>query len=829
MTGDRWLDVKKILLAALEAEPAERQALLDQHCGRDAELRAEVERYLEREGEAERLLARPAVDLLATPPPEGREGTALGAFHLESEIGHGGMGVVYRAQREEPYAQTVAIKILKRGLDTEDIVRRFAQERQILSRLDHPAIARILDGGATTDGLPYLVMEHVDGTSIDHYCRDRRLSLQERLALFIEICGAVHHAHQHLIVHRDLKPANLLVDGSGRPRLLDFGIAKLLDADETTTHASVGPMTPIWASPEQRSGAPVTTASDVFALGMLLELLLTDLAPQSAGPQGPGGDRPTRDEPTTDARLPSTKLAHAARAADATDERRHLARRARRLRGDLDRIVARARHLEPQRRYASAADLAQDITRFLAGRPVTARPDSLGYRLSRLAKRHPWGTAAAVAAIAGLIAFSVALSLLLARATAARDRAEKFRAIAVDALGATDPDHPDLAIADQQTKIQALIPRVQELAPSDRAPLLNRLSQSLLRLGLEADAIDILRQAVAGHEALEVPAPRAYADTLNNLGLALIKVGQSAEGVPLLRAAIDALADQSDTYPRTLLEYKTNLAFGLERTDLDAAEALYREVLTERIERFGPDDLSVGNAANNLGFVLVLKGSATTALPLLDDAVRLRRAHLGEVHEKTGVAYSNRAAAHLELGALDEAISDAGVTVDIRRGRVRKDLRSLVVANIRHADALLSRGQPDDWETAIAQLDFARVATDEDSGLRMTIDRHTAHAWTRQGQATRAEAMARAALRRAQARDSEPWRTADLESVIGGAVLAQGRHAEARTLLEASWSALCADPQARKSALRQAGERMRLLEPDPAGSSAACPAHPPST
>jgi serine/threonine protein kinase len=273
MTPERWQQVKELLESALEREPSQRAAFLEEACAGDAELRKEVESLLSFHEQAESFIETPAVkitpELFTDQATELMVGRHIGPYKILREIGHGGMGAVYLAVRDDDqYQKRVAIKLVKRGMDTDDIVRRFRNERQILASLDHPNIAKLLDGGTTDDGLPYFVMEHIEGAPIDKYCDTHKLSTVERLALFRTVCAAVHYAHQNLIVHRDLKPSNILVTADGTPKLLDFGIAKLLNPELSArtidpTRTELRLMTPEYASPEQIRGEPITTASDV--------------------------------------------------------------------------------------------------------------------------------------------------------------------------------------------------------------------------------------------------------------------------------------------------------------------------------------------------------------------------------------------------------------------------------------------------------------------------------------------------------------------------------------------------------------------------------------
>lgn len=386
----RWTRLKQIVGEAIELPSEDRDAFLAAACGDDAALAAEARSLLAYDDESGQLLDDGAAALIAENEPLA--GLTLGPWRLEEEIGHGGMGTVHRAERiDGAYRQEVAVKVIRRGMDTEQVLRRFRVERQILASLGHPNIARLLDGGALPDGRPYLVMEHVDGRRIDRYCADEHLDPAARLRLFLQVCAAVSFAHQRLVVHRDLKPGNVLVDRDGNPKLLDFGIAKLLGAEGDgaegpATETIARPMTPEYASPEQISGDPVTTATDVYALGVLLYELLTGQRPHSAT-----GSRP---QALLDAirQTDPVRPSHAAPA----DVRR-------RLQGDLDVILLTALRKEPERRYPSVEAFAADIRRHLEGLPVLARRDSWSYRASRFLSRNVVPVTAAALVAAALV------------------------------------------------------------------------------------------------------------------------------------------------------------------------------------------------------------------------------------------------------------------------------------------------------------------------------------------------------------------------------------------------------------------------------------------
>jgi len=414
-TPERWDRIKVVFQEALELEVGDRERFLDQECGGDQDLRSEVESLLTSHEDAGAFLERSAVDAaaLALADEDAAEGGRIGAYRLVREIGRGGMGTVYLAEREgDDFHRRVAIKLISRGMDTDAIVRRFRRERQILAGLDHPFIGRLYDGGASDDGRPYFVMEHVQGLRIDAYCRTHDLSVEDRLRLFCKVCDAVQFAHGHLIVHRDLKPGNILVTAAGVPKLLDFGLASLVGSepgvDLTRTMTAVA-MTPEYASPEQIRGEPLTTATDVYSLGVILYELLTGHHPYPF---------PTR-RPDVMARIVCEQVP--ARSSASVDD----PRLRKRLRGDLDTILATSLQKQPERRYASARQLAEDIWRHLDGMPVLARPDTAGYRAKKFVRRHTIVVGAAALLALTLISGIAATTWQARRAEAERARAER--------------------------------------------------------------------------------------------------------------------------------------------------------------------------------------------------------------------------------------------------------------------------------------------------------------------------------------------------------------------------------------------------------------------
>jgi len=396
---EQWTRVKELFDAAVELPPGERSALLDQFCNGDDTLRKEVESLLRSDDRAASFIEEPALrmprDLLAEEAAESFADQQLGAYRTIREIGRGGLGTVYLATRsDDQYQKQVAIKLVRRGLDTEDVLQRFRGERQILAQLEHPNIARLIDAGSIEQGLPYFVMEYVEGQPINSYCDGHKLSTTDRLKLFRLVCGAVTYAHQHLVIHRDIKPSNILVTEEGVPKLVDFGIAKLLHADDplsALTMTGVRVMTPEYASPEQIRGLPITTSTDIYSLGVLLYELLAGRKPY----------RLTTHTAEELSRAVVEQLPERPSTAIQNNQQSEVSNH-KFLRGDLDNIVLMALRKEPERRYASVEQFSEDIRRHLEGRPVIAHKDTVGYRAGKFVKRHKAGVFATA-----LVAFTL--------------------------------------------------------------------------------------------------------------------------------------------------------------------------------------------------------------------------------------------------------------------------------------------------------------------------------------------------------------------------------------------------------------------------------------
>src|SRR5579859_5386113 len=416
-----WKTVEDILASALELPPERQAAYVEQCCAGSPEIRKEVEELLTAYRAAEKCIEPRAgkFDL-----PEGFDdtllGTRVGTYKLVERIGDGGMGTVYRAERDDQqFTQVVAVKLVRAGLHDPELLKRLRTERQILALLEHPHIARLLDGGITAGGQPYIVMEYIEGARITDDCKSQNLNIRQRLALFRQICSAVHYAHQRLVVHRDIKPSNILVARDGAPKLLDFGIAKIVDTTagvEGHTLTNLNPMTPEYASPEQVQGKVLTTATDIYSLGVLLYELLTGQKPYKTAEKTP--QEVARLVCESEPPKPSTAITALAKA-------QSQAGRLETISGDLDHIVLKAMRKEPAQRYASAEELSADIGNYLAGLPIQAREGSFRYLASKFVARHKTVVALSSALLLALITGLAVVSWEVHVAHVERARAER--------------------------------------------------------------------------------------------------------------------------------------------------------------------------------------------------------------------------------------------------------------------------------------------------------------------------------------------------------------------------------------------------------------------
>jgi serine/threonine protein kinase/tetratricopeptide (TPR) repeat protein len=666
MPSNRWTLIEELLNGALDLRPSQRGPWLERECIGDPSLRAEVEKLLACESPSDDFLETRAVAIKAMRIAEAeapRDGFVLGqnigAYRIEREIGRGGMGTVYLARRsDDQYRKYVAIKVVQRGMDSDDIIRRFRNERQILAALDHPNIARLLDGGTTPDGLPYLVMEHVEGTPINTYCDKDHLTIEERLQIFRVVCAAVQHAHQNLVVHRDLKPSNILITSDGTPKLLDFGIAKVLNPalsalsmDRTRTELRV--LTPDYASPEQVRGENLTTTSDIYSLGVVLYELLTGHRPYrvlGAAPHELARVICEQEPPKPSAVVKSTEVVRQGNSESKTTVSPDMVGRnratqpdklRRRLSGDLDNIILMALRKEPRRRYESAAQFSADIQRHVDGLPVVARKDTFNYRAIKFIQRNRVGVAAAVLVticlLGGIIAtaWQARIATKAAQTAAAeRDRArrEATKAARISAflqniLGFSDPSW---------------------LSPN---PKRNR----------DATIADALEEAGRRAENELADQPEVLAALQFTIGFTYRAQSRFDRAEPLLRSSLELRRrvmgpDHQDTAQSMVGLAECRHLQG----SYEEAESLYRRALAiyRREQASGTVDTRWFDInLNDLGLLLNTRGDPKAAEPLLREAIEISSKNFTGADRATlGIMNSNLASILRDQGDLDGAI-----------------------------------------------------------------------------------------------------------------------------------------------------------------------------
>jgi eukaryotic-like serine/threonine-protein kinase len=836
--------------------PSERSEYVRRACGADETLLSRVLLALSKD------VADPGFwdDVAAGEGGQARfeqplEGQRLGPYRIVRKLGSGGMGDVYLAERaDEEYQQQVAIKLVRGGLFSTQVQSRLRMERQILATLQHPNIARLLDGGRTGDGTPYLVMEYIEGEPIDTYCNRRRLPIEARIQLIRTVCTAVHYAHQNLIVHRDLKPNNILITAQGVPKLLDFGIAKLLDTRQSAqtlavTHAEYRVMTPAHASPEQVRGDVITTASDIYVLGVLLYEQLCGRRPfQLIGASLLDMERIICDE---EAPPPSAMVEHSARESleliddIVTCRATTPARLVKQLRGDLDNIVGMAMRKEPERRYSSAEQLAADLDRHLTGQPVLAAKDTWLYRTKKFVGRHALAVAASAVAFVTLMAFATITFVQAQRiayerdvATAERTRAEAVSSFLVELFELSDPSR---SRGNQVTARELLDIGARRVhlgltqQPDTRATLLGTIGTVYRSLGLYSDSVALLREAldsrirIHGERHAEVAAARAA------LGVALCQQGDQAGCERQLDAALamqrELLGPTAMEVGRTLMsqgqlaQLRGDLTLaerlfgesleiyrmqGKERTsdgssvmnelanlysyrgEADRAVTMYRAALDIDRQALGSDHPQVGMQVQNLALTLHMQGKLEEAEPLYAESMQILGKVFGERHPQTIDAAANYGRFLHRRGELARAEAVLNRVVDLDR-QARGERHPYVAHDLSNRGTLLI----DMLRWADAERDF-RAALDIYAESLPTDHPFVASALTGLGRCqleqkriTEAEQTLRRATQiaaKALAADSPQLAVAN--STLGRVLMAQNRHDEAAPLLRESYPIL---------------------------------------
>jgi serine/threonine-protein kinase len=698
MTDDYRSRIEALFEAALERDLGERRAFLAEACP-EPSMRAEVFAMLEAHARTRGLLDAEPADAawraLGGPAP----GKRIGAYRLVRELGRGGMGIVYLAERDDgQFQRRVAIKFIIPGPTTAELVERFLAERQILAALDHPRVARLLDGGVTGEGWPYYVMEYVDGEPLDAYARRTRLSLEGRLRLFCEVARAVHYAHQNLVVHRDLKPSNILVTGDGQAKLLDFGIAKLLDPQAMPqgaplTETGLRLMTPDYASPEQVRGAAITTAADVYSLGVVLYELLADRRPFDLS----GKSLPQIEWVVCEVAPPALSSAAPP-----------LLRR--RLKGDLDRIVGLALRKEPERRYASAEQFAEDIERFLEGDPVHARADSAGYRARKFVRRHKVPVTLVTLLVGSLAAYGLTLQVQNRRISAAlveaRAGAEKAAELNDFLLALFEPRGSDPAV--DSLVIGTMVGRAEERAglvtrnPAAATTALTALGRVYRHLGRYEDAVEQLEKAVVRAREAYGEGHILVADVQWVLADAYQMAGRREDAERELGIALETLrAELGEAHPRVAYALSRLALNQRDRGQLAEAERSAREALAIRRDALRPDDPDITSSLMILASILRRQGELARAEPLYREALERKRRDFQGDHADIAIAMNNLAMLLGNMERYDEAERLLREAVAMHT-RVLGDGHPNVATGMTNLGEVLTRmGRPEEAETVI--------------------------------------------------------------------------------------------------------------------------------
>jgi eukaryotic-like serine/threonine-protein kinase len=759
----QWEKVKELFDAALERNPEARAEFLNEACGSDSSLREEVESLLSAYGRSDGMSA-PAIPLSAAPEPQPQD--AIGPYRLIRKIGEGGMGQVWLAEQTEPIRRQVALKLIRSGVFDDALLRRFQAERQSLALMEHPAIAKVYDAGATAAGQPYFVMEYVPGEPITAYCDRKKLSIAERLELFIKVCEGVQHAHQKAIIHRDLKPANILVvevDGRPAPRLIDFGLAKAAapwPASGESMFTGVWGIagTPGYISPEQAAGSDIDTRTDVYALGVVLYELLTGALPfDSEKWHRQPLDEVLRQLREQDPQRPSARLAteknlSASAAALRASEPKQLAGL---LHGDLDSIAMKALEKDRARRYGTPSELAADITRHLEHEPVLARPASAAYRLGKYVRRHRVAAGAAGTLVILLAAFAIVEAVQLRRITRERDRANRITDFMTGMFKVSDPGQArgnqvtareildkassqiDSGLAQDpelQTQMMMVMGQVYaNLGLYDRAEALYRKATDirLPRLGPEND--DTLKsQGAVGwmldrrgkyHDAetllrqvLDIRMRRyglKNEDTLltmSNLGVVLSQEGQNTEAESLERQVLDVRhRTLGDSNPDTLAAMNHLGYVLLNEGKWAEAENLDRQQLAIYRRTEGDDGPQTLIAAHNLGNALYREKRYAEAETVERETLAAKRRVLGPDHPDTINSMNTLVAILFDEGKLDEAESLAEQVMAARMRLQGPDHPSTIMAMSNLADLAAARGDYARAEQLFAQTRAAQA------------------------------------------------------------------------------------------------------------------------
>ena len=760
------------------------------------------------------------------PGPQLPPGLRIGPYEIEREIGRGGMGTVYLAFRaDEAYEKKVAIKVTPGALGSPEAVERFKRERQILARLEHPNIARLVDGGATAEGLPYLVMEFIEGRPLHAYCDDKRLPTVERLELFLAVCSAVEYAHHALVIHRDLKPANILVTPDGVPRLLDFGIAKLVDPDSRPEAAAATALafTPWYASPEQVRGEPMATATDIYSLGVLLYELLTGHGPyriesfkpldvlraiveQEPEPPSVAVDRTLRF-PSSEGQRPATLTPWSvSRTREGTPERLRA-----RLRGDLDAILMTALRKEPDRRYPSVAAFAEDIRAYLTGRPVSARRDSVVYRATKFVKRNRWGVAAGLAMLALAAGAAANVVVQSRRVARERDRAARVQSFLVDLFSVSDPGEARGSSVTAREVLDKGADKIRhdlEAQPEARADLMETMADVYNRLGLNDRAAELARESLVFRRQGGDREPKALAQTLNLLGSILMDKGDMAAAEPMYRESLELRRRLYGNDSLEVAQALNNLGGVLDTLGrYDESDAMQKESLELKRKLLGPQDPSLATGLFNLGIGLYRRGDLTGAEARFRETLAIQRKAFGEDHPEVAFTMQSLGVVLDDTGRHKEAEQTYREALAIQRKVLGQEHPDIVTTLTNLANTLNHAGRLAEAEATLREtLPMSRKLYGPEGADTAHVLAALAEVELQLGQLEAADADAADALAiREKVFGLEHPDTAEARILHGQVLLARGRFAQAETALRRGFELLQKQPglEARRRAARE--------------------------
>ncbi|MGH8174933.1 MAG: tetratricopeptide repeat protein [Steroidobacter sp.] len=878
----RWERLQELFSRAVELPAEDRPALIERETAGDAGLREELLDLLAADsaGSTSPLTNAlgAALDTTTRDRRKALVGRILGSYKLVSVLGHGGTGTVYLGERaDRQYSAQVAVKIVDSATLQGDLSLRFRAERQILASLNHPNIARLIDAGETPEGQPYLVMEYVHGEPVDRYCDRLQLDLRARLTLFLEICNAVQYAHQNLIVHRDLKPANILVTGEGAPKLLDFGIAKLLDTGDAAALLALTRMndrllTPEYASPEQILGRQVTTASDVYALGVVLYELLTGLRPYTV-PASASQLELERSICVNDPVRPSAAVRRAAENG-ATDDQSEIGviaqaractsdKLERKLLGDIDAIIMRALRKEPQSRYGSVEQLTADVRRYLSREPVQARQGNWLYYSQRFMRRHAFGVSAGAAFVVFIIAFAVAMSVQTQRVAAERDRAtqegaraEKVSEFMLEVFEASDPF---VSAGEEMTALGLLENAGRRIRgdlgqhPEVRARLLEAIGRTYRRQNEYELSISFLEDALHIRKQLPDANGAKTATVLAELANALRLAGDLDRADRALKQALEITETHRSERSITYASLLTQLGHSaLQIGNLPSARKYFEQSLRLNRELLGPRDPEVAGvllalssvflwsddlhaaerairdsvsifvlagvpdlhpdrvtAESRLADVLFLQNRIEEAAPLFEKSLESHIRLYGDSSRQVADVLESLAMTRRAQGFLAEAEDYGRRAVATQEKALGEQHYMTAYTRTSLASHLMRRGKFTEAESELRRsLEIYERTLPPDHQYVASSEHLLGEALLGLNRLKDAEAVLTAAMNRWKRTSTSAWRSARSANALGEVLYRQGRTQEAERYLTESYRVLVADQGADRDSRLTARDRV---------------------